>query len=245
MHNEANDAQQFASMKVDWWDPKADSRLEERAPIFSMQYDAVSDFIDYVKLPHQSRALDVACGRGRYTELLEQKGFVTNAVDISLPMINIAKTHVKSSMFVNADVLSLPIASDSISLVTAIDITMHVPKINELLSEMQRIIAPGGYLIISFTNKRGLYSTFRRRFFSSYPRIHYTIREAETLIDHSGLKQRQRRGLGTVNPFSLRPDWQWTVVDGHTAAVASRFLDPYVGDSLGNHQIILCQKIHY
>lgn len=53
--------------------------------------DFINKLIDYLKPVKHSYMLDVACGRGRYSELLASKGFDVTGIDISDASIRIAK----------------------------------------------------------------------------------------------------------------------------------------------------------
>ena len=51
----------------------------------------ISKLIDHLKLPAGSNILDVACGRGRHSRLLAEKGFFVTGLDLSFDSIAFAK----------------------------------------------------------------------------------------------------------------------------------------------------------
>ena len=54
----------------------------------------ISRLIDHLKPPPGSFMLDVACGRGRYSRILADKGFFVTGIDISFESIDFAKKFV-------------------------------------------------------------------------------------------------------------------------------------------------------
>lgn len=63
------------------------NRSEEEAAHF------IDSLLDFINLPERSRVLDLACGRGRHSIYLNEKGFNVVGIDLSNNSISDAKKH--------------------------------------------------------------------------------------------------------------------------------------------------------
>jgi 2-polyprenyl-3-methyl-5-hydroxy-6-metoxy-1,4-benzoquinol methylase len=66
-------------------------RSEEEAALF------IDNLLSFMDLPERSRVLDLACGRGRHSVYLNEKGFNVVGIDLSNNSISDAKKHEISS----------------------------------------------------------------------------------------------------------------------------------------------------
>ncbi len=100
-----------------------------------------------------SRVLDVGAGAGWLSEMLVNRGFETNALDLGLDSILRAKKRLERRSitvpFTEGDVYRLPYRSESFDAVVASEILEHLEKPKEALSEIARIVKPGGSIIVS------------------------------------------------------------------------------------------------
>ncbi|MDR7271553.1 malonyl-CoA O-methyltransferase [Pelomonas saccharophila] len=92
------------------------------------------------------RALDLACGSGRYGLLLQQRGAaLVVGSDLSAGMLARAPlTH-----RVRADMEQLPFASASFDLIVSGLAVGHAPSLDAWMAEAARVLAPGGALVYS------------------------------------------------------------------------------------------------
>ncbi len=104
--------------------------------------------------PHVKRALDVACGTGYGAIGLAVAGLAdeVHAGDLSTEMVrrtreNAARAEVEVLLAQN-DAERLPYATDSFDLVIARGALHHVPDPLAALTEMRRVLAPGGAAIV-------------------------------------------------------------------------------------------------
>ncbi len=98
------------------------------------------------------RVLDVACGEGYGTAMLDGSG-ATGAVgvDVDEPTITGAQERY-SCDFRCADIAALPFEDASFDLVVSFETIEHVTDGEAALSELARVLAPAGLLIISTPN---------------------------------------------------------------------------------------------
>lgn len=109
-------------------------------------------------LPRERRArcLDLACGCGELVYLLEREGFGrTRGVDLCAEELEQARGYVRGEL-VHADILDdlRAAATGSLDFVTAFNILEHLPKdvLGEVLTEVRRVLAPGGTLVAMVPN---------------------------------------------------------------------------------------------
>lgn len=110
-------------------------------------------------LPAGAPVLDIACGAGYGTHMLAQAGFDAIGVDIAVEAVAWAEKHFGSSRdsglqlhYQAADVSSIPMESLGAQGIVAFEILEHLTDPAGLLSEIQRLLRPGGIALISTPN---------------------------------------------------------------------------------------------
>jgi ubiquinone/menaquinone biosynthesis C-methylase UbiE len=101
------------------------------------------------KIP-SGTALDAACGTGRYSELLNSLGYKVTGMDLSSTMLSQArKTRNKKIDFIEGDLTAIPKKDKSLDLAVCALALTHLSNIERALSELKRVVRPGGYIILS------------------------------------------------------------------------------------------------
>jgi len=95
------------------------------------------------------RALDAACGTGRYARLLVELGHEVIGVDLSPEMLAKARAAVPAARFEVGDLRSLPVESASLDLAVCGLALDHVEDLVAPLAELARAVRPGGDVILS------------------------------------------------------------------------------------------------
>ncbi|MBU0900169.1 class I SAM-dependent methyltransferase [bacterium] len=109
--------------------------------------------------------LDVPCGYGRFSPLLEKEWKFTS-LDISLPMVLECKKSLSSASnqdFLVANIKKLPLKDSSYDCVLTIRLIQHVlekAERIEIFKEINRVTRR--YLILSFYKRSNIHLTFRR-----------------------------------------------------------------------------------
>ena len=113
-----------------------------------------ADFVGRLNFSGVKRMVELAAGSGRLTKhiaevLPENVGFI--ATDLNPDMINVAKTKVNSNRvaWMPADMMNLPFETGEFELVVCQFGVMLVPDHLKALSEIFRILKPGGKAIFS------------------------------------------------------------------------------------------------
>lgn len=96
------------------------------------------------------KALDAACGTGRYSEFLNSLGYEVTGVDLSPDMLSQArKNRSKQINFLQGNLTEIPLKNASVNLVICALALTHFPNIDKALSELARVVRPKGHIVIS------------------------------------------------------------------------------------------------
>lgn len=94
-------------------------------------------------------AVDTACGTGRHTTALVTRGYKTIGVDQSPEMVAIAQHKAPGAEFRIGRLESLPLDDGSVDLAVCGLALTHLPDLSAAISELARVVRPGGRVIIS------------------------------------------------------------------------------------------------
>ncbi|MFH1416468.1 MAG: class I SAM-dependent methyltransferase [Elusimicrobiota bacterium] len=124
-----------------WETPAGKVRLNKR---FEVYKEAIGG---------KNKILEIGCGTGLMTKKLSDYGFNVTALDISPELLEKAKTRVnnKNTIFVCADVHTMPFESNSFEAVIGVSV-LHHTRIDEVLKEIKRVLLPGGRILFSEPN---------------------------------------------------------------------------------------------
>lgn len=101
------------------------------------------------------RALDAACGTGRHAAYLAGRGCVVTGVDQSAEMLGAARVNVPTGTFDVGDVEALRYDDGSFDLATISLALCHLADPTTAISELGRVLAPGGSLVITDPHPMG------------------------------------------------------------------------------------------
>lgn len=108
---------------------------------------------------HGKRILDVGCGGGFFANEFFKLGADVVGIDYSKYAINFSKDRFSDIDFRVASGYSLEMfEKESFDIVTLLDVIEHMSNQNETLSELYRVLKPGGYLVISTDVNGGIWS---------------------------------------------------------------------------------------
>jgi demethylmenaquinone methyltransferase / 2-methoxy-6-polyprenyl-1,4-benzoquinol methylase len=157
------------------YDENRAPKVREMFSRLARRYDLVNDVMSFgmhrvwkrqtVRLalsgvPENARVLDLCCGSGDLCFLAEERGSgPVVGVDFTLPMLEVAKRRRREgrrrSRFVQADALRLPFRDGSFDVLTIGYGLRNVADIPAALSEMRRVLAPGGRAVVLDFGKPG------------------------------------------------------------------------------------------
>ena len=101
--------------------------------------------------------LDCGCGLGQGTFLLSQRAKKAIGLDIDSQFIAYCKEHCTVCDFIRHDIShSMPFEDNHFDVVIAIEILEHLPTgslVRKALTDMNRILKPGGFFVVSAPNR--------------------------------------------------------------------------------------------
>lgn len=132
-------------------------------PIALKYYDwAVANMLQAMDIEPNATVLDAGCGPGVHSIRVAQAGYNVQAIDISETMLNHARQRVANAnleqkvKFEQMDLTRLNFADNSFRYVFSWGVVIHIPEAEKALTELARIVEPGGKLALYLTNKAAL-----------------------------------------------------------------------------------------
>jgi SAM-dependent methyltransferase len=106
-------------------------------------------------MPQPASVLDAGCGSGYGSAELAKTGASVTGADVSGEAVAYAREHfgAQGIRFVEAPCEALPLEPESFDLVTAFEVIEHLERWRELLAEANRVLKPGGVLLVSTPNR--------------------------------------------------------------------------------------------
>jgi len=111
-----------------------------------------------LKLYPEAHALDVGCGRGEWLETLIENGFKATGVDLDEGMLEACQARALPAKKAEALSYLQSLPSDSLTVLSGFHIVEHIPfdALKALVSEANRVLKPGGLLILETPNAENL-----------------------------------------------------------------------------------------
>lgn len=96
--------------------------------------------------------LELGCGTGHWTQFFINSGFKVTAVDRSKAMLEYAYQKDIDAEFLEGNAEKLPFADGSFPVVASVTMLEFVENRQAVLSEINRVLKPGGYLLLGCLN---------------------------------------------------------------------------------------------
>jgi 2-polyprenyl-3-methyl-5-hydroxy-6-metoxy-1,4-benzoquinol methylase len=153
------------------------------------------------------KVIELGCGTGSLCEALYQKGIDAAGCDVSQVAIDHGRgkyPHLNLSV-VNAE--QLPWEKETFDAVLTFDVLEHLFDPDKHLSEVLRILKPGGYYLFQTPNKwvNAIFETLKTHSFEwrrYHPSLHFAGQLKRRLLKH-GFQVRFVR-MNTINAFTLK-----------------------------------------
>jgi len=113
------------------------------------------------------RLLEVGCGPAVMTPELLAMGFEVQGIDVSKEMVRRARQRMaghpmeKRCRFELGDVERLHFAPCTFNAVLCMGVLEYLPRYSKALAEMQRVLAPGGVVVVTVPNRASAYHVAR------------------------------------------------------------------------------------
>ncbi len=110
----------------------------------------VVHFLSFLSRPRGLRLLDAGCGAGRNARYLADEGLDVSAIDISAGQVGRARAAASRATQSIASVTALPFRTEAFDAVVCTSVLEYLPDpaAAEAASELQRVLSPGGRLLV-------------------------------------------------------------------------------------------------
>jgi 2-polyprenyl-3-methyl-5-hydroxy-6-metoxy-1,4-benzoquinol methylase len=147
------------AMRPGWEDARIDRRTREVLAAPAKLKDDVSSWLSPM-VERKGTVLDLGCGAGMLIAALPREGTTAIGIDVSMTWLVAAKRLITE--FGGVPILaaalgeSLPLRLDTLDSVISLDVIEHVRDPETFLSEINRVVRPGGQIALSTPNRFSL-----------------------------------------------------------------------------------------
>jgi len=150
----------FESTADYWRRIYSDDRL--LPAIYQDRHRTALRWIQDLNLDPGARVLEIGCGAGLMTAALARHGYIVDALDSTLAMLQMTRNEVQQQhvrhriRMHSADVHALPFRAGTFDLVIAIGVIPWLHSERVALREMRRVLKPGARLLVTADNNARL-----------------------------------------------------------------------------------------
>ena len=149
-------------------------------------YPFLTRFVDMQGL-RGKKVLDIACGTGVLTEQFVRMGADVTAVDLTPKAVELTKKRLAlyglHGNVMEADAQRLPFPDNSFDFVCAWGCLMHMPETEKAISEIQRVLKPGGTMLAMMYHKNSVHLRLAIQLFKGILRLGYLRHDNQSLIN--------------------------------------------------------------
>jgi ubiquinone/menaquinone biosynthesis C-methylase UbiE len=149
-------------------------------------YPFMTNFVDMYDLK-EKKVLDIACGSGVLTEQFVRMGAYVSAIDLTAKAVELTKKRMDlygiEANVIQADGQELPFDDNSFDLVCAWGCLMHMPKTEQAIAEIKRVLKPGGKLVAMMYHKNSIHLRLAIQFWKGVIGLKYLRYDNQLLIN--------------------------------------------------------------
>lgn len=117
--------------------------------------------LDFVEKNPQAALLDCGCDNGEFTKEVAKKIKAKEITGIEINEIRVGEARKRGVLVYDVDLNQrFPFEENSIDVVISIQVIEHLYDLDNFVSEIYRVLKPGGYSIISTENLASLHNIF-------------------------------------------------------------------------------------
>ncbi len=129
------------------WDASGFFEWLARRPWYG---EILTDWAAAIPVVSGDRALEVGCGPGVLSAAMQKLGVVMTGLERSPAMVKRARRNVPECTFIEGDALSIPLPNAELDVAFAASVVNVVSDPQKLVSEMARVVRPGGRVSVLF-----------------------------------------------------------------------------------------------
>lgn len=151
----------------------------------------------------KGKCLNAGCGEGIYSEFLESFKEITEIVnlDLELPSIPQQRTDPRHKAY-QGSITSIPFENATFDACLCTEVVEHIEEDNLAISELARVIKPGGFLLISVPTPPAPYDP-------AHVREGYTLEELSQLLTKNGFIINNYAYCFHIFMRIIYQIWQW------------------------------------
>ena len=173
----------------------------------------------------RGKCLNAGCGEGLYSEFLESFKEITEIsnMDLKLPSIPQQRTDPRHKAY-QGSLTSIPFEDETFDACLCTEVVEHIEEDNLAISELARVLKPGGFLLISVPTPPAPYDP-------AHVREGYTLEELSQLLTKNGFIIKNNAYCFHILMRILYKLWQWqfTVIGRGKKSWMPRFILRGVG----------------
>lgn len=157
------------------------------------------------RLSNGKQILDVGCSNGAFLKAAERRGWSAEGLELETSSYQVALQnglHVR-----NEDLVSCAFPDQAFDIVTMWQLIEHLSAPREFITEIKRILRPGGLLVISTPNVQSIaWKLLREQWGAVEPEVHlhlFTVKSLKYLIQDVGFETKAIETLD-IKPSTLK-----------------------------------------
>lgn len=159
------------------------------------------------------RVLELGCGPGRYVALLASLGYDVVGIDpLPYPLWDDIRQHRKVEFIDGIKAETLPFPDASFDHVACISALLYFDDAEKALSEIRRVLKPGGRLYVRTVNSKNLTRRFAKSNIDPVAKNYYDEAELTEYLTKGGFEVKKTFTYGFFPPF-LTAFW-WYLCNG-------------------------------
>jgi len=125
-------------------------------PMVELERSVVHPILEHWVVPG-TVVLDAGCGTGRHAAFALDLGGTVMGIDLSAPMLDVARSRRELQALIRASVDALPVSSASVDVIVCGLALCHLKDLTPALREFRRVVRSGGRVVISDPHSRSRY----------------------------------------------------------------------------------------
>jgi SAM-dependent methyltransferase len=231
-------------------------RIERDAPDYAGQL--LLDRFDMVAAFNNGGTLvDLCCASGSHLVDISPDATRAIGIDFAERYLETGKATALAAgrdnvAFLQGDARQLPLASGSVDTLYCFSALYAIPRVEEVVAEVGRVLRPGGHAVLDFGNRRSL-NAYCGTFYTDLAPLHLlSVGEIRGLVRRAGLSIVKHRRFQLLPLWAGRPEWLWPLLHPRWKTVMKRrifgrMLDEWLSmmpilRSFAFRHVLVCRK---